>query len=145
MHFAGVRQPSFLFHRKRVKFGTQHDGWPGAIAEHRNHPGAANVLGHLIAQGAETRSKVRRSLRLMRRELRVLMQIEVERMRLGIHRTDFVRGRKSWFRSLWPSLAGGLSQRRCAEGGEQEKVCPSHCGMIAAAAAACNFRKVLRR
>ena len=86
--FAGIRQAGFFFHRKRVEFRTQHDGWSGAVLQDGDDPGAADVLSHLVAQAAQTVGQLRCGLRFVAGKFRILMQIKIQSMSLGIHGLD---------------------------------------------------------
>ncbi len=92
-HLAGVGQAGLFFHRKRVQFGAQHDGRAGAVLQDRDDAGAAHVFGDVIAGAAQARGQLRRGLRFMRREFGILVQIEIERMRVGIDGFNFFGGR----------------------------------------------------
>ena len=81
-------RPPF-FHGKRVELSTQHDGWSSSVLENGDNSGAANMLGHLVAQATQTVGQLRRSLGLVARKLRIVVQVEIQRVRLGIHGLDF--------------------------------------------------------
>jgi hypothetical protein len=76
--FAGVRKASLFFDRKCVQFGAEHNGWAAAVLEDGNNPGAADIFSDLVAESAEPARQFRRRLRFMKREFRILMQIQIE-------------------------------------------------------------------
>jgi hypothetical protein len=87
--FARVGQAGFLFDWERVQLRTQHNGWALSVLEDGYDPGAANVLGHLIAEATQPTGQLCRRQDFVGRKFRILMQVEVERMRIGIDGIDF--------------------------------------------------------
>src|SRR5438874_11644726 len=79
-YFAGVRKAGLLLHRKRVEFGPQHHGRAGAVLHDANYACASHVLRYLITKRAQLACQRGGSPSLMRRDLRMLMQIQIQRM-----------------------------------------------------------------
>ncbi len=75
---AGIGQTGFLFHGQRVKLRPQHDGGARSVLQDPNHTVPTDVLCNFITQRAQTRGKLGRGPCLMRRQFRVLVQIEVQ-------------------------------------------------------------------
>ena len=82
--FAGVGQACLFFYREPVEFGTQHDGRPGTIFQNGNDTCSADVFRDRVAEVTQAARQLLRSLRLVGRELRILMEIEIESVRIGI-------------------------------------------------------------
>ena len=120
-HLAGVRKAGLFLHRKRVEFGAQHDCRPGSILENSHDSCAAHVFRHVIAQAAKALGQSRCSLSLMPGEFRMLMQIQIQRVRIRI---DSIHLLGSWRR---------LSPRPGSEEGNQQKLERSHVRRIIAA------------
>src|SRR5581483_8576319 len=78
MHFAGVWKASLLLDRESIEFGSQHDGWTGAVLQQRNDPGAADVLGNFVSERAQPGRQFCCSLRFMSRQFGMLVQIEIK-------------------------------------------------------------------
>ena len=93
-NFTGIGETGFFFHGKRVQFRAQHDGWASPVLEDRDHSCAANMFGDVIAGAAQARGQLRCGLRFMRRKFGILVQIKVERVRVGIDAFNFF-GRRS--------------------------------------------------
>ena len=89
-NLARVSQAGLLFHRQRVEFGPQHDRRPRAIFQDGNNPRSAHVFRNLITQSSQPARQLCRGLHFMRREFRILMNIHVQRVRLGIDGLNFL-------------------------------------------------------
>ena len=86
---ARIGQPGLLFHRQRIQFGAQHHRRPCAILQDGNNARSTHVFGNLVAKSSQPSRQLRRGLHFVRREFRVLMNIKVKRVRLGIDSVDF--------------------------------------------------------
>ena len=86
---AGIREAGLFFDRKGIKFGAQHHGRPGAVFQDSDHPGPAHVFGNAVAQVPQPARQLLRGLRLMRREFRILMKINIESVGVGIDSFHF--------------------------------------------------------
>ena len=82
--FAGVGQACLFFHRKPVEFGAQHDGWPGAVFQNGHDSRSAYVFRDRVAEIAQAARQLLRGLGFMRREFRILMEIKIESVGIGI-------------------------------------------------------------
>ena len=91
---AGVGEAGFFFHRKGIEFGAQHDRGPGTVLENGDDAGAADVLGDFVTQAAQAAGELGCRLGLMRRQLRVLVQIDIESVSVGIDGLNFLRYRR---------------------------------------------------
>ena len=67
---------------------------PAPVLEHGDDSGAAHVFGHVVTRAAQARGKLRRGLRFVAGEFRILVQIEIQRVRVGINVFNFF-GRRS--------------------------------------------------
>ena len=90
MNFARVGQTGFLFNRKRIEFGAKHHRWARAIFEDGNDSSSANMFSNVVTEIPKATRELCRSLSFMGRKLRILMQVEIERVRVGIDRFDFL-------------------------------------------------------
>ncbi len=81
---ARVGQPGLLLHRQGVEFGAHHDGGSVAVFIDRHQPGLADLFGHLEAERAHLVGEPRRGLHLLERDLRMRMDVLVERIELRI-------------------------------------------------------------
>ena len=107
---ACIRKPGGLLERQRVHVGANQDGGPIAVAQNADDAGAANMLGDLEPQLAQARGQLRGRLVLVLGQLRIAVQVLVERVELWI---DAVESRK-----LGRRLDGlGLD---CARKGEED-------------------------
>ncbi len=88
--FAGVSQTRLLLHRERVQFGAQHDHGPRAVLHDGHHAGAAHVLRDLVSQDSQLARHQGRSSSLVRREFRVLMQVQIQGVGIRKHRVHLV-------------------------------------------------------
>ena len=86
-NFAGIRQPGFFFNRQAVKLGTEHHGWARAIFQDRDDACPAHMLRDFIAQSAQAISQLGCRPRLMGRKFRVLVQVKVQGLCFGKHRS----------------------------------------------------------
>ena len=48
--FARVGKSGVFFHRERIKFSAQQDGWPRAILKDADNPGATNIRSDFVSQ-----------------------------------------------------------------------------------------------
>ena len=103
-HFAGVGQTGFFFDGERIQLGAQHDRRARSVLEYGHDSAAAHVFGDLISGTAPARGQLHRSFCFMRRQFRVLMQIEVERVSVRIDAVNFFRRR---------SLGAGKGGEQC--------------------------------
>jgi hypothetical protein len=88
--FARVGQAGFLFDGQCIQLRTQHNGWALSVLEDGYDPGAANVLGHLIAKATQATGQLCRRQDFVGRKFRILMQVEVERVCVGIDSVDLL-------------------------------------------------------
>ena len=58
----------------------------GAVLQHAQHAGAADAGGHFVAELAQARGELRRRLLLVRRQLGLLMEVQIQRLGLRVHR-----------------------------------------------------------
>ncbi len=84
VYFAGVGQSGFFFDGKSIQFSAQHNGRPGPVLEDRNHARPAHMFGHVIPRATQACSQFCRGLRFVRRKLRVLVKVKIERVRIRI-------------------------------------------------------------
>src|ERR1035438_7113809 len=87
-HLAGIRQTCLLFNGKSIELGAQHNDRAVAIAQNTDHTGATNVFSDIVAKLAELCGEFGSSVDLVRRKLRVLVQVNVKRLHLGIDRLN---------------------------------------------------------
>src|SRR3982074_2374723 len=85
VNLAGIYESGFLLHRKRIQLSAQHDRVARPVAEDCNDAGAAHPLSDLVSEGAQLGRQLRRRSDLMARKLRVLMQLNVERVSCRVH------------------------------------------------------------
>ncbi len=85
-----VRKPGLLFHRQRVQFRSKHHRRARAVLQDGHNPRASDVFRHLIAEASQPAGQLRRSLSFVRREFGVLMNIQIQRVRVRIDGFDFL-------------------------------------------------------
>ncbi len=111
---AGIGEACFFLDRKRVEFGAQHDRRAGAIFQDGDNACAADAFRDVVAELAETVGKFGGGLRFVRREFRILVQVQIEGAGVGINNVDF--GRSGGILRVGESGEGGKNQ-----GGEKKK------------------------
>jgi len=116
MHFAGIRQAGLFFHRKRIKLGAQHDRGPGAVLQDGHHSRPAHVFGDGVAKISQMTGKLLRGLDFMRREFRILVEVKIQGVGLGIDGLYLSVGR------------GSLSPGNGGQHNGQKPVCQFHRG-----------------
>ena len=94
LDFAGVGQAGFFFDGKGIEFGAEHDDGARAVLEDGDDTGAADVFGDFKAQRSEFGGKFCGGLRFLRGELGVLMDIDVDRVGIGVDGVYFLRMRR---------------------------------------------------
>jgi hypothetical protein len=75
---AGVVQAGGLLDRQGVHVGTQQDACAGPVAQHADHPRAADAVMHLVAALTQPVGDRASRLELLVREFRKLVQPAVE-------------------------------------------------------------------
>jgi len=108
---ARIRQPGFFLDRKRVQLGPQHHSRPASISQDGHNPRAPHMFRNFVAQAAQPLPDLGRGLRFVRREFRMLMQIEIKLVCCGISTIDFL------------GVRSALSERaaRCGPEPEEER------------------------
>ena len=108
---AGKRQAGLLFDRERVELGAKHDGRPGAILHDRDDARAADAGRDVEAEGFRARGQFRRGLRFLKRQLWMLMKVDVQRVDVRIDGVDFQRRRRRPGRAARLGLRSGRAER----------------------------------
>jgi len=94
-NFTGVGETGFFFDGKRVKFGPQHYSPAGAVLEDGDNPRTAYVFGDFVSETAKLARQFGCRLRLMGRKFRMLVQIQIQCVRLRIDGLDFLGPRRN--------------------------------------------------
>ena len=81
---AGVWQAGLFLHWKRIELGAQHHGRAGAVLQDGDDSRSAYVFGDRVAEIAQTAGQLRRGLDFMRREFRILVEIKIQGVGVGI-------------------------------------------------------------
>ena len=104
---ARVWQAGFLLDRQSVQFGAEHHSWSCAVLHDGDDAGATDPGCHVEAQRLHVRGELRGGLRFLKRELGILMQVDVERLDGGIDGLD-LRGRRG---GPWRSLRASTTHK----------------------------------
>ena len=108
---AGVAKPGLLLDRKPVELRAQQHRRTAAIAEHTDHAGPAHLLGDLEAERAQLRRHLRGGLLLLQRQLRVAVQLLIERVQRRVQLVE--PGERFRLRTSRPPRHG--REQRCDE------------------------------
>ncbi len=105
---ARKRHAGLLGDGQRIELRAQHHGGPGAVLQQRHDARPADAGGHVEAERLQPGSQLRRRLHFLEGELRVAMDVLVERLEIGIVGVD-VRAQRR--RRLGAKRRGGQQRR----------------------------------
>ena len=88
---AGIGEACCFFDRKYIEFSAKHDSGASAVLKYGNNAGAADPFGNVVARGSKTPRQFRCSLRFVRRQFRILVQIKIEGVCIPKYGVDFIR------------------------------------------------------
>ena len=71
-----IRKSGVFLNRQAIHVGAQHHRWAITVPHHRDHAGAAHLLRHLVAKGAQLLGQSRRCLAFAKRQLGVLVEMQ---------------------------------------------------------------------
>jgi len=92
---ARIWEPRLLLHRERVELGAEQDRGTLAVAQDAHDSRASDAGRHFIPELAQLFRHSSRGALLLHRQLGVLVQIDVERVELGVDLIESVQGRRS--------------------------------------------------
>ena len=110
--FTGERQIGFFLDGQGIQFGPQHHRRPRPIFHYRDNASLPDASSDLISQGPRARGKFGRRLHLLERQLRVLVQVDIQGFDVRIDGINFGRGRRR---------PCGLAFRASSPGEQSEK------------------------
>ena len=125
-HRAGERQSRFLRHRQRVELGAHHRGRSRAVLHHGDNARAAHAGRDVEAERLHARRQLGCRLRFLERQLRVAMEIDIQRLDVGIDGIDFRGGRCRSRRGDRLCQA----HRACERQQQTDDVIPTHGGAL---------------
>ena len=89
MYFAGVGKTRTFLDRQRVEFGAQHNDWTITVLQDRDNSRATEVFCDVVPCSFQFPGQLGGCFCLMSRQFGMLMQIQVQRVRVGINAINF--------------------------------------------------------
>ena len=83
-HGARERNACLLRHGQRIELGPKHHRRASTVSQETHDAGAADAGRHLVSKRLETRGKLRGGLHLLEGQLRIAMDVLIERLQFGI-------------------------------------------------------------